>query len=224
MHTPNESISARIALVLGSSRGVGKSIAENLRQAGIHTPFLSRQEIDTANADSVHSFAKKHPLADILVFNTGGPPKKDFFEISAQEWEKYHQQLFVSFVTLLQSIEVRDGGYVFLISSHLISEPNEKMVLSQVYRIAAWSALKALSKRFAARGVSCVNIALGPILTDRLKDLTPDIPALEQKLPMKRAGRPDEVGKFVRSIVESEIRYLSGVSISFDGGLSNALL
>ena len=170
------------------------------------------------------AFAKNNPSTDILVFNTGGPPKKDFFEITAEEWQKYHQQLFLSFVTLLQKIEVRDGGYIFLINSHLISEPKENMILSQSYRIASWAMLKALSKRFAARQVSCINIAMGPILTDRLKNLTSDLSALEQKLPMKRAGKPEEVGKFIRSIVEGDIKYLTGVSITFDGGMSSFIL
>lgn len=214
----------RMALVLGSSRGVGAAIAKELGEAGIEAPIISSKVIDTSNPESVETFIKEHPSTDVLVLNTGGPPKKDFFEITTEEWLKYHQQLFLSFVTLLQKIEVRDGGYIFLINSHLISEPKENMILSQSYRIASWAMLKALSKRFAARQVSCLNIALGPILTDRLKNLTPDLTALESKLPMKRAGKPEEVGKFVRSIVENDIKYLTGVSITFDGGMSNFVL
>lgn len=215
--------STKTALVLGSSRGVGKAIAEELRKAGIDAPIISSKEIDTADQASVLAFAKSNPSTDILVLNTGGPPKKDFFEITQEEWEKYHQQLFVSFMTLLQKIEVRDGGYIFLVSSHLMSEPKESMTLSSAYRVAVWSVLKALSKRFALREVSCISLALGPILTDRLKDLTPDLAVLEGKLPMKRAGKPEEVGRFVRSMVEGNIKYLSGTNIPFDGALSNSL-
>jgi len=214
----------RTALVLGSSRGVGAAIAHELRDAGLSAPSISSKEIDTSNADSVAAFIKAHPSTDVLVLNTGGPPKKDFFEITAEEWTRYHQQLFVSFASLLQHIEVRDGGYIFLISSHLVSEPTEKMILSVSYRVASWAMLKALSKRFAERQISCINIALGPILTDRLRNLTSDLQKLEERLPLKRAGKPEEVGKFVRSIVEHDIKYLTGVSLNFDGGLSNYLL
>lgn len=219
-----EKNNGKTALVLGSSRGVGAAIARELREAGFSAPEISSKVIDTSNPESVETFIKEHPSTDVLVLNTGGPPKKDFFEITSEEWKKYHQQLFLSFVTLLQKIEVRDGGYIFLINSHLISEPKENMILSQSYRIASWAMLKALSKRFAARQVSCLNIAMGPILTDRLKNLTSDLSALEQKLPMKRAGKPEEIGKFVRSIVEGDIKYLTGVSITFDGGMSNFIL
>ena len=214
----------KTALVLGSSRGVGKAIAEELRKTGFDAPTISSKDIDTADQTAVLAFAEQHPSTDILVFNTGGPPKKEFFDITNEDWRKYHQQLFLSFVTLLQNIEVRDGGYIFLISSHLIKEPTENMTLSAAYRLASWSVLKALSKRFAARQVSCINLALGPVLTDRLRDLTKDLVALEQKLPMKRTGKPEEVGKFVRSIVENDIKYLTGVSIPFDGGMSNSIV
>ena len=212
------------ALVLGSSRGVGAAIARELRDAGLDAPAISSQAIDTSSVESVATFIASHPSTDVLVLNTGGPPKKDFFEITSEDWEKYHQQLFVSFATLLQRIEVRDGGYIFLISSHLISEPTEKMILSVAYRVASWAMLKALSKRFAQRQISCINIALGPILTDRLRNLSSNLEKLEEGLPLKRAGRPEEVGKFVRSIVEHDIKYLTGISLNFDGGLSNALL
>ena len=40
---------------------------------------------------------------------------------------------------------------------------------------------------------------------------------------MKRAGDPGEIGRFVRLIIENEIKYLNGVTINFDGGLSNNL-
>jgi 3-oxoacyl-[acyl-carrier protein] reductase len=214
----------KTALVLGSSRGVGAAIAHELRDAGLSAPTISSKEIDTSNAESVAAFVREHPSTDVLVLNTGGPPKKDFFEITPEDWGKYHQQLFVSFATLVQRIEVRDGGYIFLISSHLISEPTEKMILSVSYRIASWAMLKALSKRFAQRQISCINIALGPILTDRLRNLSSDVKKLEEGLPLKRAGKPAEVGRFVRSIVEHDIKYLTGVSLNFDGGLSSYLL
>lgn len=215
----------KTAVVLGSSRGVGKAIAEELRKANYDTPTISSRDIDTADIRSVDEFVLyKHSSTDVLVFNTGGPPKKNFFETTRSEWEKYHQQLFLSFVTFLQTVEVRDGGYIFLVNSHLISEPKADMALSVAYRVASWAVLKALSKQFATRQVSCINLALGPILTDRLRGLTADVLALEAKLPMKRAGKPEEVGRFVRAIVENDIKYLSGVSILFDGALGNHIL
>ena len=142
--------------------------------------------------------------------------QKNFFEITEDEWYKYHNQLFYSFVYILQNLRIHKNGYIFLISSHLIKEPNENMSLSVSYRLALSSVLKLLSKHFAHNNISCINIAPGPIKTKRLEDLVGDISEFESKLPFGRAGSVDEISKFVKSIIENNIKYLSGVTINFD--------
>ena len=111
-----------------------------------------------------------------------------------------------------------------MISSHQIKEPKDTMSLSVAYRIAFSSILKLLTKTFAKRQVTCINIAPGPIATDRLKSLVSDMKALEAKLPLGRIGTVEELGLFVKSIVENNIKYLTGVTINFDGGHSNYVL
>ena len=61
-------------------------------------------------------------------------------------------------------------------------------------------------------------------ITDRIRSLVDDIPALESSLPMKRLGKVREIGNFVKSIVENDIKYMTGVTINFDGAKSNYLL
>ena len=156
--------------------------------------------------------------------NTGGPPAKDFYDITEDEWFKYYNQLFYSFVYILQNLNINDGGYIFLISSHQIKEPKDTMSLSVAYRIAFSSILKLLTKQYAKRQVSCINIAPGPIGTERLKNLVGDITELESRLPMGRTGTVKELGLFVKSIVENNIKYLTGVTINFDGGHSSYVL
>ena len=48
-----------------------------------------------------------------------------------------------------------------------------------------------------------------------------DIKSLEEQLPMGRLGTVQEIGNFVKSIIENNIKYLNGVTINFDGGHSN---
>ena len=60
--------------------------------------------------------------------------------------------------------------------------------------------------------------------TARLKKLVKNINDLEKKLPLGRAGNPDEIGNFVKSIIKFNIKYLNGVIINFDGGLSKNLM
>ena len=209
------------AIVLGASRGIGKSISDSLKKLDLDVFSLSSNDIDTSNLDSVNKFANENNSTDILVLNTGGPPIIEFQKISKEDWEKYHNQLFVGFCTLLQKIKINDGGYIFAITSNVIKEPNSKLIISSAYRAAFSSVFKILSKEFAKRDVSLINIAPGPINTDRTKELVDNVEEYADSLPMKRLGKPEEIGNFVSSIVEKEIKYLSGVVINFDGSNSN---
>ena len=129
--------------------------------------------------------------------------------------------IFVGFCTILQKIKVNDGGYIFLISSNVIKEPNVKLIISSAYRAAFSEVFKVLSKEYAQRNISCINIAPGPINTDRTQELIENIKEFEKTLPMKRLGNPKEIGDFVKAIIENNIKYLSGVTINFDGANSN---
>ncbi len=211
------------SIVLASSKGIGKGIADELEKFG-DVVRTSTKELDTSDMNQVYDFVDKNKTTDILVLNTGGPPAKDFWSISEEEWVKYFNQMFLSFVYILRNLKVNDNGYIFLMSSHLISEPNPNMSLSVTYRIALSSLLKMLSTEFATRGVSCINIAPGPIGTERLQNLVDDINEFEKTLPMGRVGEVEEISKFVSSIVENKIKYLTGVTINFDGGVNRYVL
>jgi 3-oxoacyl-[acyl-carrier protein] reductase len=209
------------AIVLGGSRGIGKSISNALKTIEIDVFTASKKEIDTSNLESVKKFLEKNTQTDILVLNTGGPKPKPFLTITEEDWSLYHNQLFLGFVTILQNIKINDGGYIFLISSSVIKEPNTRLIISSAYRAAFAEVFKVLSKEYAEKNISCVNIAPGPINTDRTQELIKNVKEFEKTLPMKRLGEPEEIGNFVKAIIENNIKYLSGVTINFDGANSN---
>ena len=211
------------AIVLGGSRGIGKAISNALKSIEIDVFAASKNDIDTSDLNSVKKFLEKNTQTDILVLNTGGPEPKQFLTITESDWNRYHNQLFLGFVTILQNIKINDGGYIFLISSSVIKEPSAKLIISSAYRAAFAEVFKVLSKEYAEKNISCVNIAPGPINTDRTQELIENIKQFEKTLPMKRLGEPEEIGNFVKSIVENKIKYLSGVTINFDGANSNSI-
>ena len=209
------------AIVIGGSRGIGKAIADSLSSIGFNVVATSKNDFDSSDLENVREFIKKHDETDVLVLNTGGPPTKEFFSVSEDEWMKYHNQLFLSFCIVLQKIKIRNDGYVFLISSSVIKEPTPNLVISSAYRSAFTSVFKILSKILAEKNISCINIAPGLIKTDRTKEVIKDLETYQKTLPMKRIGEPHEIGDFVKAIIENKIKYLSGVVINFDGAASN---
>ena len=211
------------AIVLGGSRGIGKAISESLKTLDIDVVAASKADIDTSNMESVRKFLQTYSNTDILVLNTGGPPVTPFELISEDDWNHYHNQLFLGFCIILQEMQINDNGYIFVITSNVIKEPAVELILSSAYRAAFASVFKILSKEFAERQISCINIAPGPINTDRTKELIDNVDEFVDTLPMKRLGEPEEIGNFVKSIIENNIKYLSGTTINFDGANSDSL-
>ena len=209
------------AIILGGSRGIGKAISDSLKTIEIDVFAASKNDIDTSDLNSVKKFLENHTQTDILVLNTGGPAPKQFSSITEEDWKLYHNQLFVGFCIILQNIKINDNGYIFLISSNVIKEPNAKLIISSAYRAAFSEVFKVLSKEYAQKNISCINIAPGPINTDRTQELIENVKEFEKTLPMKRLGEPEEIGNFVKSIIQNNIKYLSGVTINFDGANSN---
>ena len=212
------------AIVIGGSRGIGKAIADSFKTIGYEVIAASKNDLDTSDLQSVKNFIQSQEETDVLVLKTGGPPAKEFSSVNENEWLKYHNQLFLGFCLILQKLTINEGGYIFLMTSSVIKEPDPKLVISSAYRLAFSSVFKILSKRFAEKNISCINIAPGPINTDRTRELVENVEDYKKSLPMKRLGEAKEIGDFVKSIVENDIKYLTGVVINFDGGISKYVL
>ena len=100
------------AIVLGGSRGIGKAISDALKSLDIQVVSTSKADVDTSNLESVRKFSNEHNGVDILVLNTGGPPVIDFKKISENDWNHFHNQLFVGFCTMLQEISINDTAKI----------------------------------------------------------------------------------------------------------------
>ena len=119
-------------------------------------------------------------------------------------------------------MKINNGGYVFHISSAIIKEPNENLIISSSLRNGFTSLLKSLSYKFNKRKISLISIAPGPFKTNRIKALVKDLKKLENKLPLKTIGNPKEIGEFVSFIVKKKIKYITGTTIYFDGSTLKA--
>ena len=105
----------------------------------------------------------------------------------------------------------------------MIKEPDQNLIISSSLRIALSSVLKSLSIGYSKKKISIIKIAPGPFKTDRVKDLIKDVSSYEKNLPLGMLGDPDEIGKFVKFIVENKIKYITGSTIFFDGNLTKSL-
>lgn len=214
-------------IIIGGSKGIGRAINNIFKEDGAYlTHPMSSKTLDTSNIHSINKFLKIHKKTDILVLNTGGPPKSSNIKnISYDEWIKNFNQLFYGFYKILTNIKIAKNGYVFLISSHLIETQNTDMVISASLRTGFLHVFKALSVSMAKDKITFLNIAPGPIKTDRLLSLNNgNIEGLKNVVPAGYVSSPNELSKFIYSLVKYKIKYLTNKTIVFDGGISNRFL
>ena len=214
-------------IIIGGSKGIGRAINNIFKKDGAYlTHPMSSKTLDTSNIHSINKFLKIHKKTDILVLNTGGPPKSSNIKnISYDEWIKNFNQLFYGFYKILTNIKIAKNGYVFLISSHLIETQNTDMVISASLRTGFLHVFKALSVSMAKDKITFLNIAPGPIKTDRLLSLNNgNIEGLKNVVPAGYVSSQNELSKFIYSLVKYKIKYLTNKTIVFDGGISNRFL
>ena len=74
------------AVILGGTKGIGKAIADELKEVCDDVNVVGSSDIDTRDLNSVRSFINNTSEIDVLVLNTGGPPPISFDEITDEIW------------------------------------------------------------------------------------------------------------------------------------------
>ena len=211
------------AVILGATSGIGKSIAHNLRGTCRKIISLGSKDVDTSSLVSVKNFCKKYYGPDILVLNTGGPPDLQFNKINDEIWTENFNKLFLSFTNIIKDIGIKKNGYVFLISSYIIKQPTDELIISSSLRSGFTSLFKSLSIIYSNKNIKFINIAPGPVKTQRLLNLIKKdgitLQKFEKQLPGKKIPEASEIGKFVNFIVKNKIISFNGNTITFDSNL-----
>lgn len=180
----------------------------------------------------------KSPI-DVLVNNTGGPSAKSFEEVESEEWRATFEALFMSAVIptriLAPEMASRGWGRIITIGSTVAKEPTNMMVLSSAIRSATTTYMKAVSRELADKGVSVNTVAIGGVMTDRVLNLSKQIAEREgtsveevierntASIPAKRLGTIGEIGSYVEFLCREESGYITGTTLSIDGGLTRGV-
>lgn len=174
---------------------------------------------------------------DILVNNTNGPEPGMAVDKGVDDFQKAFDLLFktvceTTALALPHMIEQKNGR-IINVSSLSVKEPINNLVLSNSIRsaVAAWS--KSLSNEVAQHNITINNILTGYFDTERIQTLIKvesentdnSIEEIkktrENKIPMKRLGKPEEYGHLVSFLASDYAAYITGTSIPLDGGLAN---
>ncbi|MFC3157276.1 3-oxoacyl-[acyl-carrier protein] reductase [Chryseobacterium arachidis] len=174
---------------------------------------------------------------DILVNNTNGPSPGLAKDKNVEDYQTAFDLLFKTVCETtnlaLPAMIKKGSGRIINVSSLSVKEPIPNLALSNSIRSAviAWS--KTLSLEVAKHNVTINNILTGYFDTERIKNLIDheaqqtgaSIEEIkkgrEEKIPMKRLGKPEEYGQLVSFLASEYASYITGTSIPLDGGLNN---
>lgn len=169
--------------------------------------------------------------AEIVVVNAGGPPSGTPGELDEAAWARGYQLTLMSAVRLARgSVPAmrRNGwGRIINITSLTVREPLLQLTLSNAFRSAVTGFAKTLALEVAADGITVNNVAPGYTATERLEQLFADASAREQlleRIPMRRFGSPEEVAAVAVFLASQQAGYLTGQTITPEGGAVASLL
>lgn len=174
---------------------------------------------------------------DILVNNTNGPEPGLAVDKNVADYQKAFDLLFktVCETTLLAlpHMIAQKSGRIINVSSLSVKEPIGSLALSNSIRSAVMAWAKTLSNEVAQHNITVNNVLTGYFDTARIQSLISHdaqkagLPedeikqTRENKIPMKRFGKPEEYGHLVAFLASEYASYLTGANIPLDGGLNN---
>jgi 3-oxoacyl-[acyl-carrier protein] reductase len=194
-------IKGRVAVVCGSSQGLGRAVAETLAEEGARVVVNSRSPeklaatrkaiADTTGAEVeaiaanltdpdavtalIEGAEKAFGQVDILVTNTGGPPSGPFESHTAEVWREAIERNFESVVNLVRAalpgMKERGWGRILNVTSISVKQPVAGLILSNSIRAGVTGFARTVANEAAPFGVTVNNILPGFTRTERLVDL-----------------------------------------------------
>ena len=243
-------LAGRTAVVCGGSAGIGLGIAEALSDEGANLVLFARRPDvleqaaarlgaiavpgDVTVADDAERLVRAAVDAfggiDILVNNSGGPPRSSALALDERSVVEAVELMLVSAVRLtglcLPYLERSEAGRIVNVTSSTVREPIENLALSNAVRpgVVGWA--KTLARELGPKGITVNSIAPGRVDTERLREVYPEGPTESDlaAIPLRRLGTPREVGDLVAFLCSDRAAYVTGTLITVDGGLTRGLV
>jgi len=239
-------LTGRVALVTGSTRGIGRSIAETLAACGARIAIVGRDQsradavaadigsgaqgfaCDIADTAQVTALVERVEQAfgsiDILVNNAGLTRDNIILRLKDDDWDAViNANLRGAFATIravTRGMMKRRWGRIINISSVVGIIGNRGQANYAASKAGLIGLTKSVAKEFASRNILANVIAPGFIETDMTASMTPEArEVMSKQIPLERLGTAQDVANAVAFLASEQAAYITGQVLVVDGGL-----
>ncbi|WP_395476986.1 SDR family oxidoreductase [Rickettsia endosymbiont of Pantilius tunicatus] len=236
---------SHLAVVTGGTRGIGKSIAEELKNKGftVIANFFSNYEAAKAMEEQYGIKAKRWNVADfedcrraikeieeeykqpvsILVNNAGITKDKMLHKMNHQDWNDVINvnlnSCFNMSSNVIEPMRNQNYGRIVNISSINAQAGQVGQTNYSAAKAGIIGFTKALARETASKNITVNCIAPGYIATEMVGAVPEDVLAkIVNSIPKKRLGQPEEIARAVAFLVDENSGFVTGETISINGG------
>jgi 3-oxoacyl-[acyl-carrier protein] reductase len=238
-------LSNRVALVTGSTRGIGRAIAGQLAECGARVAIVGRDlgraesvaeqigeargfACDVAEPASVTALVadveKAFGSVDVLVNNAGLTRDNIMMRLTDEDWDAVIDAnlrgAFVATRAAVRGMMKRRWGRIINIASVVGIIGNKGQANYAASKAGLIGLTKSVAKEYASRNILANVVAPGFIETDMTAAMTEEArKALSGLIPLERLGRPEDIASVVAFLASDHAAYITGQTIVVDGGM-----